>query len=129
MPFRALRDEPPTRPGNGPTIQQARAEDVLCRDMCPRTQTRRMGHPVSIPAPSRSYGRYRPNISRVPRRTTAGSRTDNSARGFVRGIAVDRSTVATTPQATSAMVMMTERTVRASPLITDLHPIYLGTVW
>ena len=73
----------------------------------------------ATPAPGQPYGRYRPNISRVPTRTTAGSRTDNPARdGFVPVIAVDRSTVAATPQATNAMVMMTDRMVRASPLVT-----------
>ena len=69
----------------------------------------------AAPAPGQPYGRYRPNISRVPRRTTAGCRTDNVARGgFVHVIAVDRSPIAATPQATSAMVMMTERMVRAA---------------
>ena len=69
----------------------------------------------AAPTPGQPYGRYRPNITRVPRRTTAGSRTDNLAcGGFVPVIAVDRSPIAATPQATSAMVKMTERMVRAA---------------
>jgi hypothetical protein len=58
----------------------------------------------------------------VARRTTAGIKIDSFGRwGCSRVTIAGKSTLATTPQATNAMVMMTERIVKSSQLFSYLH--------